>query len=96
MRCFCSPLDYKNVLAYSNKGVKFWRMKKFGDKLKKLRSQRDLTLRELADLLGVGYGHVGRMEHGEKKPSIEVLIKIADVFGVTVDWLVRDELGLEG
>ena len=58
-------------------------------------NRRGLTLRQLGDMLEVDYGYVGRMERGEKVPSLATLRKIADVFGVTADQLMRDELELD-
>jgi len=70
-------------------------MEKFGKKLRILRTQRGLTTRELGELLDVSYSYVASMERGKKIPNIAMAIKIADIFGVTVDTLVRDELTLE-
>ncbi|MFN8488936.1 MAG: helix-turn-helix transcriptional regulator [Caldilineaceae bacterium] len=70
-------------------------MKRLGEKLRILRNRRGLTLRQLGDLLAVDYGYVGRMERGEKTPNLAMLLKIADIFGVTADQLMRDELELD-
>jgi transcriptional regulator with XRE-family HTH domain len=55
-----------------------------------------MTLKELA--LGLGFtshSYVSEIETGKKKPTTEMIIKLADLFGVSVDFLVRDELDLE-
>jgi transcriptional regulator with XRE-family HTH domain len=70
-------------------------MKRLGEKLRTLRQRRGLTLRELGDRLDVDYGYVGRMERGEKIPNLEMLLKISDLFGVSLDQLARDELELD-
>lgn len=70
-------------------------MKKFGAKLRSLRQRRELTTRELGELLGVSHTFVIRMEQGEKTPNVAMVVKIAAVFGVTVDQLVQDEIALE-
>lgn len=69
-------------------------MEKFGEKLRVLRTQRGLTTRELGVLLDVSYSYIASMERGKKLPNIAMAIKIADIFGVTVDVLVRDEIRL--
>jgi transcriptional regulator with XRE-family HTH domain len=70
-------------------------MERFGEKLRTLRKQRGMTLKNLADELGFSSpGSVGDLESGRKKPSLEVVIKISHVFGVLVDQLVKDELDL--
>jgi transcriptional regulator with XRE-family HTH domain len=72
-------------------------MERFGEKLRILRKQRGMTLRNLADELGFSSsGSVGDLESGRKKPSLEVAIKISRIFGVPVDQLVKDELNLNG
>ena len=80
-------------------GVKFFHarkhMKKFGEKLRTLRTQRELTARELGDMLGVHHSYVTRMENGKRHPNIAMAIKIADIFSVTIDQLVRDEIELD-
>lgn len=70
-------------------------MKKFGDKLCYLRKQRGLTLRELAETLDIHYTHLNKIENGQKKPSIELVLKISNWFEVTTDQLLRDELDLD-
>lgn len=70
-------------------------MKRFGGKLRTLRNRRGLTLRQLSDLLGVGYSYIGKMERGEKMPNTSMIVKIVDIFDVTADQLMRDELELD-
>lgn len=71
-------------------------MQRFGEKLRRLRQRRGLTLRELADALGFrSHGFVGDLESGRKHPSLELAVQIADFFGVSVDQLARDELEVE-
>ena len=69
-------------------------MKKFGEKLRILRKRRGLTLRQLGSMLDVHYTHVGRIENG-LKPSVDLILKIADIFDVCIDKLMRDELELD-
>jgi len=70
-------------------------MKRFGEKLRMLRQRNQLTLRELGDRLAVSNTFVLSIEQGKKIPNAEMIIKIADVFGVTADQLMRDELELD-
>lgn len=71
-------------------------MKRLGDKLRTLREQRGLTLRELAELLDVHYTHLNKIELGLKRPSTDVVLKISYLFNVTTDELMKDELELDG
>ncbi len=67
-------------------------MERFGEKLRVLRERQNMSQWELGNLLGFRAEHVSKLERGIKQPHAKLLIKIADLFGVTVDQLVRDEL----
>jgi transcriptional regulator with XRE-family HTH domain len=69
-------------------------MRRFGEKLYHLRIQRGLTLVELGNLLGVHNTFVSQLEKGRKVPNAEMILKVADIFGVATDYLMRDELDL--
>lgn len=75
--------------------VSYKYMQKFGAKLRTLRMKRELTTRELGDMLDVDQSYITRMENGKRHPNVVMAIKIADIFNVTVDQLVRDEIELQ-
>lgn len=56
--------------------------------LKEIRQKRNFTQKEVADYLSCSAVVYSRYENGSRQPSIEVLLKIADLFGVTVDFLL--------
>ncbi len=62
-----------------------------GNKLKTLRIQRQMTLKDVACRVGVSKSIVSAYENGSRRPSYEMLIKLARLFDVTTDYL----LGLE-
>lgn len=64
--------------------------KSFSEKIKKLRTEKGLSQDELGNLINVHGRHVWKYEKGKALPQAETLIKIADVFGVTVEYLLRD------
>jgi len=71
-------------------------MQRFGEKLRLIRTRRGMSLRQLASELGFNsHGYVGDLESGRKKPSLEVALKIARLFGVSVDSLVKDEMEVD-
>ena len=55
-----------------------------------LRTQRELSQEELAEQLGVSRQSVSKWETGQSVPDLDKLIKLADLFGVTLDELARD------
>jgi len=61
--------------------------------LKEIRTRRNLTQQVVAEHLGCSSVVYSRYERGTRQPSIEVLLKLADLFGVTVDFLLgRQEI----
>lgn len=61
---------------------------KFNDRLKTLRDDRGFTQRQLAEVLNITVSSVSHYENGSRQPGIEVLIRMADVLNVSVDYLV--------
>lgn len=59
-----------------------------GENLKRLRTEKDITQEELADILGVSYQSVSRWENGSCYPDMELLPSIAGFFETTVDKLL--------
>lgn len=60
----------------------------FAERLKELRKQANLTQVELAKRLGIGQSSYADWERGRKKPTQENLVKISQVFSVSIDYLV--------
>lgn len=66
-------------------------MQTFGEFLCKLRKEKGMTQAELAKRLGVTDKAVSKWETGEAMPESGSLLPIANIFGVTVDELLRGE-----
>ena len=58
------------------------------DKLKELRTERNITQKEIADFLECSPNVYSRYEIGARNPSYEILIKIADFYNVSTDYLL--------
>jgi transcriptional regulator with XRE-family HTH domain len=68
----------------------------FGKKLRDLRIRHNLTLKELARLLGyTSHGHLSEIEAGKKKPTAEFVLGVARLFGISTDSLMKDELEVD-
>ena len=63
----------------------------FSARLKELRLQHGFSQQEIAELLGVKRNTYSDWENGKCKPNYEKLEKIADFFGVSLDWLFGRE-----
>lgn len=59
-----------------------------GPRLRRLRSQRDLTLTAVAATTGISKSTLSRLENGERRPSLELLLPLAQVYRVPLDDLV--------
>jgi transcriptional regulator with XRE-family HTH domain len=60
---------------------------KFPERLKELRVINGISQEELGGKLGYKRSAVSGYEVGRNEPSIDDLIKIADYFNVSLDWL---------
>jgi transcriptional regulator with XRE-family HTH domain len=58
--------------------------------LQRIRKEKGMSQKELADALGVTQGTVSAWESGRWDPTVENLRAVAKVLGVTVDELVKD------
>ena len=61
-----------------------------GEKMQKLRKQKNWSQETLAEKLGVSRQAVSLWERGESMPEIDKLIPLARLFGVTADYLLDD------
>ena len=62
-------------------------MADFAQRLRELRTQRQLTQNRVAELVGVGLRVYHRWERGGAAPHFDALLKLADVLGVSLDEL---------
>lgn len=60
----------------------------FGERLKELRKESELTQKELADKLSISSSAVAMYERGNREPSFEIMEEIADLFNVDMNFLL--------
>lgn len=60
----------------------------YNERLKELRTKSGETQGQLSAAIGVSVKQIVRFEKGEQKPGFDNLWKLADHFGVTIDYLV--------
>ncbi|NPV92681.1 MAG: helix-turn-helix transcriptional regulator [Firmicutes bacterium] len=60
----------------------------FGDRLRDLRNENDLKQKDLGKIIGVAKSTVSQWESGGRTPDASTLIKLADFFKVSVDYLL--------
>lgn len=59
-----------------------------GDTLKRLRTKKGLTSEELCSKIGIKGGSYRNYERNDRKPDYDTLVKLADFYGVTTDYLL--------
>lgn len=64
----------------------------FKKKLKNLRVSSNKTQKDLAELLGITERTIRKYEAGSMQPSTENLIKLANIFNVSIDYLVNEKV----
>ncbi len=67
---------------------RWFNMSSFGERLKKLRTERGILQRELADHLKVSRVTITQYETGNRSPDDEIKKKIAEYFNVSLDYLM--------
>ncbi|MCD8160012.1 MAG: helix-turn-helix domain-containing protein [Clostridiales bacterium] len=66
-------------------------MMNFGDRLKTLRTQKNLTQQQLADRLGLTKSVISAYETQLHRPSYETLVQLSRIFRVSTDYLLGVE-----
>lgn len=74
---------------YEQRGIRL--MVDFSQRLKQLRNDKHLTQAQVAARIGVTASMVSSYETDIRLPSFDVMVRIADLFGVTVDYLLCRE-----
>jgi transcriptional regulator with XRE-family HTH domain len=59
-----------------------------GPRLRAVRAQRGVTLTELAERTGISKSTLSRLETGQRRPSLELLLPLAQIYRVPLDDLV--------
>ena len=60
----------------------------FCDRLKNAREDRDISQTEMADKLNMTQSNYSKIESGLQEPNLDQLIKIAEIFNLTIDELL--------
>ncbi|MCM1437887.1 MAG: helix-turn-helix domain-containing protein [Roseburia sp.] len=65
---------------------------KFSEKLRQLRSEGGYTLKVVAEGIGIPISTYSNYEQGIREPSLDIVVRICNFYGVSADFL----LGREG
>ena len=64
----------------------------FGKRIKEARNKAHFTQEVLAEKADIAVTYLGEIERGEKTPSLDVLISLAESLEVSCDYLLRDSV----
>ena len=61
-------------------------------KIKTLRMEKNWSQKELAEKLEIHPVNMTKLEQGKNAPSVETLIKLSQIFNVSIDYILSDEV----
>ncbi len=68
----------------------------FADKIIELRKKNGWSQEELAEMLGVSRQSVSKWESAQSMPDMNRILKMSEIFGVSTDFLLKDEMDFSG
>ena len=60
----------------------------FGERLRNIREDKDMTQQQVADLIPMNQSNYSKLERNIQQPSLQQLIRIIEIFGITLDELL--------
>lgn len=66
-----------------------------GERMKRLRKEKNLSGKEMATILGISQGYYYDIERGDKRPNTEIISKLSEFFGVTSDYLLGTKVNFQ-
>ncbi|ANY74553.1 Transcriptional regulator [Paenibacillus lactis] len=60
----------------------------YGSRIAKLREQKGWTQEELSELIGISRASLSHYEQNRRKPNLETLTRLADIFETTIDKII--------
>ncbi|WP_321308606.1 helix-turn-helix transcriptional regulator [Marinifilum fragile] len=67
---------------------------KLADTIKQLREERGFLQKQVAAEIGLKPAHYNKLEKGMVEPSVDILDKLASLYGITIDQIVHPENNL--
>jgi transcriptional regulator with XRE-family HTH domain len=66
-------------------------MSVFASKIRNLRESKGMTTRMLAEEIGISNGQISKYENDIHEPTLSILNKYKEYFGVSLDYLCSDQ-----
>ena len=64
---------------------------RIGARIAELRNCKGYSTRQLADMCGVNFANIGKIERGSYNVSIDILSRIANALGYEIDFVAKKE-----
>ena len=84
-------MPHEELPGTTTRPVRFFGMKTLGERIRELREEHDLSVRELAKKLKVSAPFLSDVELGRRHPSEDVLERLASAFGTTKEDLKKHD-----
>lgn len=65
-----------------------------GKRIKEERNKLNLTQEQLAEYADISTSYMGQIERGERKVTLETLIKVTNKLNVSIDYLLKDSINI--
>lgn len=66
-----------------------------GKRIKEERLKLNLTQEQLAEYTDISTSYMGQIERGERKVTLETLVKITNKLNVSIDYLLKDSVNID-
>ncbi|MCT8139005.1 helix-turn-helix transcriptional regulator [Anaerobacillus sp. CMMVII] len=70
-------------------------MKHIGERIKNLRIEHGMTLKELGTAIEFNYSNLSKIERGSRKPAIEVLENLSSYFQIDISYFFTGQKNLQ-
>ena len=84
--------ESEKQLSGKRKDEKMEEVMILADKIINLRKKNGWSQEELAEILGVTRQSISKYEGAQSIPDLDKILKLSEIFGVTTDYLIKDEL----
>jgi catechol 2,3-dioxygenase-like lactoylglutathione lyase family enzyme/DNA-binding XRE family transcriptional regulator len=86
--CRCEDPDGYEVELVEEMPASY-QLERMAERLREVRAQRGMTLKEVATQSSITAGHLSQVERGEAIPSVPTLLAISSALGVSPDYFLR-------
>lgn len=66
-------------------------VKHIGDRIKELRIEHGMTLKELGEAIQFNYSNLSKIERGSRKPAIDFLEDLSNYFDIDISYFFNDQ-----